>query len=44
MDIGNRLGFDPLRGIDDQQSALTSAQTPRDFIREIDMPRGVDEV
>ena len=30
--------------IDQQQTPLTSPQTPRDLVTEIDMPRGVDEV
>ena len=44
MDIGDGLGFDALRGIDDQQRAFARAQAARDFVGEIDVAGSVDEV
>ena len=42
--VRERLRFDALRRIDEQQRALARGQRPRDFVREIDVPRRVDQV
>ena len=44
VDIGERLGLDPLGGIDDQKRALDGAHGAGDLIGEVDMAGGVDEV
>ncbi|KAG1385827.1 hypothetical protein G6F59_017178 [Rhizopus arrhizus] len=42
--VGHRLRFHALGGIDDQQRALAGGQRAADFIREVHVPRGVDQV
>jgi len=42
--VGQRLGLDALRRVDDQHRALTGGQAARDLIVEVDVARGVDEV
>ena len=42
--VGQGLGFDALRGIDDQQRAFAGGQRARDFVGEIDVAGSVDEV
>ena len=44
IDIGERLRLDALRGIDDQKRALDRAHRARDFIGEVDVAGGVDQV
>ena len=44
VDIGHRLGLDPLRRIDDQQRPFARRQRAGDFIGKIDVPGGVDQV
>ena len=44
VDIGHRLGFDTLRGIDDEQRALARGQTAADLVREVDVAGGVDQI
>ena len=44
VEIRQRLRFDSLRGIDDQQRALTSGNRAGDFVGEIDMSGGVDQI
>ena len=42
--IGERLGFDALRGIDDEQRAFAGGEGARDFVREVDVAGRVDQV
>ena len=42
--VGNRLRFNALTGIDHQQRAFTGRQRPADFIGEVNVARGVNEV
>ena len=42
--VGQRLSFDALRRIDDQQRSLAGRQRARDFVREVDVARSVDQV
>ena len=42
--VGERLRLDALRGVDDQQRALAGLQRARDLVREVDVPRRVDQV
>ena len=44
IDIGQGLGFDALRGIDNEQGPFTSRQAARYFVIEVDVPRRVDEI
>ncbi len=44
MDIRDGLGFDTLRGIDNQDRAFASAQAARDFISEIDVAGSIDQI
>ena len=42
--VRERLRLAALRGVDDEQRALARLQRPRHLVREVDMPRRVDEV
>ena len=42
--VGERLRFHALRGIHDQDRAFAGRERPRDFVREIDVARGIDQV
>ena len=42
--VGQRLRLDALRRVDQQQRAFAGGQRPRDFVREVDVPRRVDQV
>lgn len=42
--VGDGLGLDPLGRIDKEQCAFTGSQRTGDFIREINMARGINEV
>ncbi len=42
--IRQRLGFDSLRRIDNQQRAFAGRKASRYFIGEVDVPRGIDQV
>ena len=44
VEVGQRLGLDALRGVDEQDRALARLERPRDLVGEVDVPRGVDEV
>ena len=44
VDVGQRLRFDPLRGVDDQQRAFASGEAAADFIGEVDVAGGVHQV
>ena len=44
MKIGHGLRFHALRGIDHQHSAFTSGEGTRDFVGEVHVAGGVDEV
>jgi len=44
VEVGQRLGLDPLGGIDDQDGPLTGGQRAGDLVGEVDVPRRVDEV
>ena len=44
IDIGERLGLDPLARIDDEKRTLAGGERARHLIGEIDMARRVDEV
>ena len=44
IEVGQGLGLDPLAGIDEQQRAFAGSQGAGDFVGEVDMPRGVDQV
>ena len=42
--VGQRLGLDALRGVDDQQRALARGERARDLVAEVDMAGRVDQV
>ncbi len=42
--IRERLRLDPLRRVDDEDGALACGERARDFVREVDVSRRVDEV
>jgi hypothetical protein len=42
--VGDRLGLDALRGVDDEQCALAGRERARDLVAEIDVSRGIDEI
>ena len=42
--IGEGLGFDALRGVDDEQRAFAGGEGARDFVGEIDVAGSVDQV
>ena len=42
--VRQRLRFDALRRIDQQERALARGERPRDFVREVDVPGRVDQV
>ena len=42
--VRQRLRFDALRRIDQQQRAFARGKRPRDFVRKIDVPGRVDQV
>jgi len=44
MQVGHSLRLHPLRRVHNQQRPFTGTQTARHLIREIHMPRGVDQV
>ena len=44
ISIGERLRFHALRRIDHQQRAFAGLQAARDFVREIDVSRRIDQV
>ena len=44
MNVGHRLRFDALRGIDNQERAFARRQTSRDFISKIDVARRIKQV
>ena len=44
VDIGEGLRLDALGGVDDQQRTLAGGERARDFVGEVDMAGGVDEV
>ena len=44
IEVGDRLGLDALRSIDDDQRAFASHERTPHLVREIDVARGVDQV
>ena len=44
VDVGQRLGFDALRGVDHQQRAFAGGEAAADLVGEIDVARGVHQV
>ena len=42
--VGQRLRLDALRGVHQQQRPLAGRERARDLVREIDVPRRVDQV
>jgi hypothetical protein len=44
MDVGERLRFDPLRGVDHEQRTLAGLQAAAHLVAEVDMAGRVDEV
>jgi hypothetical protein len=44
MDVGQRLGLDPLRGVDHEDGALAGLEAPADLVAEVDVAGCVDEV
>ena len=44
VEVGDRLGFYALSGVDQQQGPLTGHQGPPHLVREVNVPRSVDEV
>ena len=42
--VGERLGLDALRGVDDEQRALAGGQRAADLVGEVDVAGRVDEV
>ena len=43
-EIRERLRLNPLRGVDDEDRALARGERARDLVREVDVPRRVDEI
>ena len=44
IDVSQGLGFDALRGIDNEQGPFAGRQAARYFVIEVDVPRRVDEI
>src|SRR3954451_10182616 len=44
MDVGDSLRFDALRSIDDQERAFTGRERTRNFICEINVSRGIEQI
>ena len=44
VDVGQRLGLDPLRRVDDEDRALARLEAAADLVREVDVAGRVDEV
>ena len=44
VDVGHRLGLDPLAGVHHQQRPLAGGQAPRDLVLKVDVAGGVDQV
>ncbi len=44
IDVGERLGFHTLRGVDHQQRAFTGRQRAGHFVRKVHVARRVDQV
>ena len=44
VQVGQGLGLDSLRRVDQQDRALAGRQRPGDLVGEVDVARGVDEV
>ena len=44
VDVGQRLGLDPLRGVDDEDRALARLEAAADLVGEVDVPGRVDQV
>ena len=44
MDVGQRLGLDPLGGVDHEDGALAGLQAAADLVGEVDVAGRVDEV
>ena len=44
IEVGDRLGFDTLRCIDQQQGTLTGHERSADLVREVDMAGSVDQI
>ena len=42
--VGERLGLDALRGVDDEHDSLARGQRPRHLVAEVDVTGSVDEV
>ncbi len=42
--VGDRLGLDSLRCVDDQQGSFTGGKRAADLVGKVDVPRGVDQV
>ncbi len=42
--VGDRLGLDPLKCIDQQHGPFAAGKRPGDFVLEIDVARRVDQV
>ena len=44
VDVGQRLGFDALGGVDDEERAFARGEAARDLVGEVDVAGGVHEV
>ena len=44
VDVGEGLGLDPLRGVDDEQRALARGEAAGDLVGEVDVAGGVHQV
>ncbi len=44
VDVGEGLGLDPLRGVDDEQRAFAGGEAAADFVGEVDVAGGVHQV
>ena len=44
VEVRERLGLDPLRGVDEEHGPLARGQRARDLVREVDVAGGVDQV
>ncbi len=42
--VGDRLGFDALKGVDQQQGTLAAGQRARDLVMEVHVARRVNQI
>ena len=44
VSVGDRLCFDALKGINQQEGPFAASQRPRDFVLKINVPGGIDQI